>query len=146
MTGIKPLLIGMLLSGLFAFALISGGIMLAQNNHSNNNIGDDPALSDYKNSLETNLEKANTDANDSLNALSDSPISVISGFAILDAAYSVWKTLKVVPSTIYNLTFGLTKNKIFGSPFVIVFGLISAIILILIIFGIIKLLISGQDE
>lgn len=146
MSGLKPLLVGILLTGLFAFALISGGIMLAENNAAPQSIGDDPALSSYKTSLEDTLEQAHTDANASIESLGKSPISVISGFAIFDAVYSVWKTLKVVPVTIFNLTIGLAQEELLGPSFYIVIGIISTILLILIIFGVIKMIISGQDE
>ena len=146
MSGLKPLLVGLLLSGLFAFALITGGIMVGTTNKATNNIGDDPALASYKASLESSLGQAHTNANASIESLSESPISVIPGAFIFDAIAGVWKTLKTVPVTIYNLTFGVAKDKIFGSSFNVVFGIIAAILIILIIFGVIKMVVSGQDE
>lgn len=145
MSGIKPLLVGILLAGLFAFALISGGIMLAINNGANQSIGDDPALAAYKASLEVTLAEAETNANASINALGDSAVTEVQGSVIFEAISGVWKTLKIVPVTIYNLTFGLGKTKIFGETFNVVFGIIAAILIIGIIFGVIKMLTSGDD-
>lgn len=144
--GLKPLIVGLLLSGLFAFALITSGIMIANSNHASHSIGDDPAIASYKNSLEGTLNQAQENANSSIEAIGESSISVIPGAYIFDAIAGVWKTLKVVPVTIYNLTIGLLKNKIFGNNFNVVFGIFSAILIILIIFGVIKLISSGQDE
>ena|SRR3990167_1386712 len=146
MAGLKPLLVGLLLGGLFALVLITGGIMLANNNASPVSIGDDPALSAYKTSLESSLENAQANANASIEALGESPISIIPGSFVIDAIAGVWKTLKVVPVTIYNLTFGLAKDKIFGETFDVVFGIMAAILIIVIIFGVIKLVSQGQDE
>lgn len=146
MAGLRPLLVGILLAGLFAFALISGGIMMATNNGASQSIGDDPALSSYKSGLETTLGEAQENANASIEAIGESPISVIPGSFVFDAIAGVWKTLKVVPVTIYNLTFGLASEKIFGSTFAVVFGTLAAIIIILIIFGVIKMVSQGQDE
>lgn len=146
MGGIKPFLIGVLLAGLFAFALISGGIMLATNNNANQSIGDDPALVSYKNSLQLSLSEAEANANSSINALGDSPITEVQGGAVFEAISGVWKTLKVVPVTIYNLTFGTAKSRIFGETFNIVFGILASILIIIIIFSVIKMINSGQDE
>lgn len=146
MSGIKPLLVGFLLAGLFAFALISGGIMLATNHGSSQNVGDDPALSSYKTSLETSLLEAQDNANSSIEALGDSPVSVIPGSFVIDAISGVWKTLKNVPVTLYNLTFGLAKNKLFGSTYDVVFGILAAIVIIIFLFAVIKLVTQGQDE
>lgn len=147
MSGIKPLLIGVLLAGLFAFALIQGGSLLAEHNNANQSITDNPALIVFKTDLESTLGDAHENANGSLNALGDSPLSEVSGGLVIFTAISgVWKTLKAVPVTIYNLTFGLAKTNIFGESFNVVFGIIGAIIIMLIIFGVIKMLTSGQDE
>jgi len=147
MSGIKPLLVGILLAGLFAFALIQGGSLLAKHNNANQSITDSPALSSFKINIEDSLGEAEDNANGSLNALGDSPLSEVSGGLVIFTAISgVWKTLKAVPVTIYNLTFGLAKSSIFGEDFNVVFGIIGAIIIMLIIFGVIKMLTSGQDE
>lgn len=146
MAGLKPLFIGLLLTGLFAFAMITGGIMVADQNSGVVSIGDDPALSNYKTQIQSSLNDASTDANSSLEALGNSPLSAIPGAFIFEAIAGVWKTLKIVPSTIYNLTFGVLKDKVFGDSFGVAFGIMAAIIIILIILGVIKLVVSGQDE
>jgi hypothetical protein len=146
LAGIKPLLIGLLLSGLFAFALITAGITLSLTNHASHSIGDDPAISAYRISLNNTLNEAQADANSSLEAIGESSVSILSLGSIVDAVAGIWKTLKVVPVTIYNLTIGLLKGKVFGSSFNVVFGIMGAILIILIIFGVIKLIFSGQDE
>lgn len=144
--GLKTILVSFLLVGLFAFAMISGGIMLANTNNAAQNIGDDPALSSYRDSLETALGEAHEGANASVEAIGQSPITLVTGTFIFDAIGGVWKTLKVVPVTVYNLTFGLVMGKIFGETFEVVFGVIAAILIMLIIFGVWKWIISGQED
>lgn len=146
MSGIKTILIGLILTGMFGLALINGGIQLGINHNSANNIGDDPSLSSYKSSLESSLEDAHTNANASVESLGESPISALPGGFIFDAAARVWKTLKAAPVSIYNSTIGIADEKIFGPAFYLILGGIGAIILILIALGVIKLVISGQDE
>lgn len=147
MSGIRPLLVGILLAGLFAFALIQGGALLSTHNQANQSITDSPALSGFKTDIESSLDNAQANANGSLTALGDSSLSEVSGGLVIFSAISgVWKTLKAVPVTIYNLTFGLAKTSVFGEGFNVVFGIIGAIIIMLIIFGVIKMLTSGQDE
>lgn len=144
--GLKSLLIGILVSGLFALALINGGIMLASNNHANQSIGDDPILVGYRNSLNNTLHQAETNVNGSLEALGQQGATSTPLGAIYDAMTGTWKTLKEVPSSLYNLFVGVTKVKIFGDSFNPVFGIVAAILIILIIFGVIKLIISGDDN
>lgn len=146
MGGLKPTIIGILLGGLFALALISGGIMLAERNNANQSIGDDPVLSSYKDNLEVSLLAVESDANGSLEALGSSPTTESGGAFIYDATTGVWKTLKEQPSTNYNLLVGVTKNRIFGETFNPLFAVGAAILITIIIFGVIKLVISGQDE
>ena len=145
-TGLKSLLIGFLLTGLFAYVFITGGILLSTYNNPANSIGDDPSLSEYKTSLEEDLEQAYADANSSESSFSDSPITLGGGDIILDSISGIWKTAKSMPVTIYNLTVGLTLRKIFGSEaFAIVFGVLAAIISITIIFYVWRMIKSGES-
>lgn len=146
--GLKGTVINLLLVGVFAFALITGGIMLGTNNNADQNIGDSPALSAYRADINDTLSDAHSDANSSLESVGKSPITLVTGLFIFDAIGGVWKTLKVVPVTIYNLTFGVAKEQLFGnSPaFDVVFGVLSAILIIVIIFGVWKWIASGQDD
>lgn len=146
MAGLRPLFVGFLLAGLIIFSLITGMITLANNNNAAQNIGDDPTLAAYKENIEDTLNTAQDNSNASLEALGDSPITVIPGSFVIDAIAGIWKTLKVVPVTLYNLTIGLLKVKIFGDGFNIVWGIISAVVIMLIIFGVIKLVSQGQDR
>lgn len=145
-SGLKTIVIGLILTGLFAFALMSAGYLVGFNNHANRTILDDVAFSDFKTQLEGNLSSAYTDANSSLENLGDSPISGVLGATIFDSIGGVWKTIKVVPVAIFNLVVGTVKERIFGEGYGVVFLTVSAIIIILILLAVVKFVISGQDE
>lgn len=136
---------GFLLFGLFAVAIISGGIMLASNNQATQSIADDPAIRDFANELNETLEDTYQTAVGVEGAVEQSPVTTTTSNPYIDAIGGVWKTLKTVPITIYNLTFGLLAQKIFGnSAYGIVFGVIGAILIIAIVYGVYKLLVTGE--
>lgn len=146
MAGLQPIIISILVAGLFAIALISGGIMLAEQNGANQSIGDDPVLLSYKNSLTISLGNAETNSNSSMEALGASPTTESGGAFIYDATTGVWKTLKEDPSTNYNLLVGVSKTKIFGETFNPMFAAGTAILIIVIVFGVIALVIAGRID
>lgn len=141
----RPLIIGLLLVGLFAIAVINGALLLSINNNSPNSIGNDPAIASYKESLEQSLEQAKTSADASEDAIGTSPITLTTGTLVFDAIGGVWKSMKEVPIMVYNLTFGLAAQKLFGdASFGIVLAIISAIVTITIIFGVWKWVTTGE--
>lgn len=146
MVNFRPLLVGFLLAGLFAIALLNFGILLAENNGVDHSIGDDPAISSYKDNLEDTLDTAYSNATGAEESLGKSPVSFISQNIIFDAIGGIWKTLKEVPITVYNLTFGLLSQKLFGdSSYGIVLAIISTIITITVIFGVWKMVFTGDS-
>lgn len=146
MAGLQPLIVSVLLVGAFAFALISGGVMLAEVNGANQSIADDPVLSSYKSDLQTSLETTETDANSSLEALGSSPTTESGGTFIYDATTGVWKTVKKQPSTNYNLLVGVTKTRIFGESFNPIFAVGAGILMVIIVFGVIALVVAGRID
>lgn len=141
----RPIIVALLLAGLFAAAIINAGLLVAINNGSSQSIGDDPAIASYKQALESSLMNASRDANTSETNLGTSPVSLTIGGSVFDALGGMWKTMKEVPVTVYNLTFGLLATKLFGDPsYGIVLGVIAAIITITIIIGVVRLVASGD--
>lgn len=146
MAEIRPLLIWLLLLGLFAMAIVTGGIMLAEQNGVNQSIADDPAITEYYSSLNETLADTYTDASNSDAAFSNSSISTSIGIPFIDSIWGIWKTLKEVPVTIYNLTIGLLISKVLGDVAgAIVLSVLSAILIITVIFAIVKLVSQGES-
>jgi hypothetical protein len=140
-----PIIFGFLILGLFAIALISGGIRLAAVNNAPQSIGDDAALQSYAGSLNSSLGQAYTAANDAEKAINQSAITLTTGFPALDAVFGIWKTIKTVPITIYNLTIGLLFGRLLGSDsYAIVLGVLSSILIIGIIYAVYKVITTGE--
>lgn len=145
MSEIRPVLVALLLGSLFAIAVISFGIRIADINQANQSIADDPRIKSYADSLNSSLADASSDAQSSQSALDESPTTLSSGLIILDAIGGIWKTLIAVPITIWNLTFGLLVSRVFGdNSFVIALSVIGTIIGITIILAVWKLVSTGE--
>ena len=145
--GFKPLLVGLLLAGLLAYAMIMGGMQLAAINNPNQSITQDPAIAQFSSSLNQSLERSYTDANASLNSISTSPVSLTSGGIIFDSMSGIWKTMKVVPLSIYYLISSLVDTEVLGgAQTYIVWGIIGSIILLGIVFGVWKLVSTGEEN
>lgn len=145
MANFRPIVISLLLVGLFAMALISGGVMLAQKNGAGQSIADDPNIMAYAENLNKTLGNAHSDALSADEAIGSSPVTLTSGFPVFDAISGVWKTIKTVPVTVFNLTFNLLQEHILGSQaFSIVLGVIGAILTITIIFAVWKMVATGE--
>ncbi len=147
MGGIKPLLYGLLIVGLFSIALLNFGIMIADINQANQSISNNPSLSSYATDLNNSLASSGSDTQTALDSLADSPTTLSTGAFIIDAIGGVWKTLISVPITLYNLTFGLIISEIFGdNSFAIALAVLGAILGLAVIFGVWKLVSTGESE
>lgn len=145
MANFRPILVSLLLAGLFMISIITGGITLAYANNANQSIGDDPAIIAYATSLNETLGESITNANSGEEAISSSPITLTSSIPFYDAITGIWKTLKTVPITIWNLTVGLLITRVLGNNFYIVLGVIGAILTITIIFAVWKFVSQGES-
>lgn len=149
MAKLAPILISFLLAGLFAIALITGGIRLAQVNNSPNSIANDPSITSYASSVNNSLGNSLSNANNAETALGQSPstLTTTGGSTALglDTVQGIWKGLKGVPTTIYDLTIGLLVTKIFSGPsFWIVFAVIGSIVTLIIIVAVVKFFTQGE--
>lgn len=147
MSSMKPLVFGFLLVGLFAIALISFGIRLADVNEVSQSIGDDPAIKNYADSLNNSIAQASSDSQTSQEAISESPITLGESNFVIDAIGGIWKTITEVPVTVWNLTVGLLLAKIFGdNSFAIALSVIGTLIGFAVIFAVVKWLSTGENE
>lgn len=143
---LKPVLVSLLLVSLFSLAVISFGVRLADINEANQSIADDGLLNDYISSLNETLSKANTNVQAGQEAL-NSPLSLATGFFVLEALQGIWVVLVSVPITLYNLTIGLILTKIFGdSAFAVAIGIFGAILGLTIIFAVVTLISTGRGD
>jgi len=146
MVNFRPIIVSLLLVGLFAICMITAGIQIATVNNANQSIGDDAVLAAYASSMNSSLEATVSAANTTEDAISSSPITLTSGFPVFDSITGVWKTLKVIPVTIYNLTFGLVFGRLLGGGVAaIVVGVIGSILTITIILSVWKMVSTGES-
>lgn len=141
----RPIVVGLLLFSMFALAMITGGIQLANVNDVDQSIGDHPLLSTYSVNLSDAVGGASDNAKSGEDAFADSDVTLSTSSVFIDAIGGIWKTLKTIPVTIYNLTIGLVSSVIFGGgAFSIVLGIIGAILTITIIFAVWRLISTGE--
>lgn len=146
MSGFKPILVSLILAGLFAFSLLYGGYLLAVNNDASQSILDNPAMNSFKENLEDNLTGFYDTVNASETSFAKSPIS-LSQIVFVDALGGIWKTLKIIPLAIWNLIAGLViGNLLTQTQFIIVGGVVGSLLIITIIFGVWKLINTGESE
>lgn len=146
MVKFTTLIFGFLLLGLFAIAMINGGTRLASINNANHSIAEDPSISAYASSLNSTLETSYTNAVAAEGAINSSSITLTTSNPFIDAIGGIWKTLKTVPITIYNLTIGLVFSKILGgSGYGILLGVLSSIFIIVLIYAIYKGIFTGEN-
>lgn len=145
MAEIRPIVINLLLVSLFAVAIITAGVMIAIQNGASNSITDDSAFSNLKDNLISSLEE-NSENTEAVNtAFQNSSVTLTSGIPFVDAIYGTWKVIKSAPSTMYNLIVGVIFSKILGGDATyIIISVISAILIITIIFAVIKLISTGE--
>ena len=144
MAKLVPIITYLLLFALFAIAMISGGIMLAESNNPSQSIGNDPTVSAFSGNLTDTLSTAYEDSNSAKSAISNSSITTTTGFAYIDAVGGVWKTVTQAPSAIYNLTFGFILVNLLGSSTAsIVTGVLATILILTIITAVILWVTTG---
>ena len=144
---LKTLIVGLLLAGLFMIAMINFGLQLSTDNGSNQSIGDDPALIQYSTALEGNLSEAQANANSAETAASNSSVSLTGTLPFIESSPNVLKTVRTIPITIWNLTFGLFLDKIFGgSSGYLVVGIIGACLTIVLVLLFLKFISTGVPD
>lgn len=142
-----PIVIWLLLSGLFIYSLIQGAVTLAALNSPNQTIANAPVIRSLQNDLNDTLIDFYDVANETETSISGSPLTLTSGSGgiIVDAIGTVWKSIKITSVLLYNLTLGFIFSYIFGSQtFGVVIGVISGLVILTIVFAVWKMLSQGD--
>lgn len=129
--GIYPLIVGLVLVGLFAVAFINFGVGLAIDNGATTSIADDDRISTFLVLTDAELQGYNEAVNRSRSSwLANIPVVGVSLQLISSA--SIWKTMVSIPKTVFDLTIGLIGDVIFGGAngrFGLVFIIVGALVL-----------------
>ena len=138
MVGFKPLIIHLLITGLFIVALISFGVTIATLNSADHSIADDPSINALSTSLNSSLGQAYSTYNDSDAALTNSPVTLTSDIFTFDAIGGIWKTLRSVPTAVFNSISSFAANHLGSQITAIVFSVLGAIMIIIIFFAVVE--------
>lgn len=144
MVEFKGFLIGALIIGLFAFCMISFGGFFASNNELNTSVSENAYLKPYFNNINQSLATSYSNVNATGEAIMKEGSDSKSDFT---SAGFVFRSILSAGSTFLNMGVGVFKytteatatalglNTGMGQ---IIFGVISAVILIVLIFGVWK--------
>lgn len=128
-TGIKSLLVSILLVGLFAYAIISVGVNMAEDNNANFSIADNPIINASFRRVDTNLSSAEDSSSDLRESL-EKGVPEEDKFNPIVAIWGVIIGFGSMAAGLYNIIFGLAAN-ILGVP-KIVLGVFTTILTIVI--------------
>lgn len=144
--GFKPIVIGLILVGLFAIAILNAGILISEQNGFAGSIADDSSIAGYKETVIGNLTDVSSSTSASDSVLSNSTITTTTSTPFVDSISGIWKSVRVIPVAIWNTTFGLVAQKLLGGDSVIVLSVIGAILGLIIIFAVIRFIATGDSR
>lgn len=146
MVEFRPLIISFILIGLFAIAMINVVYFIQVDNDADETIlSSQYGLDIYKENLTSSINYAYDESQNAENSTSRSQVSASYGSPFLESINGIWKTIKVYPVTIYQLTIGFASRELFNGPEGYVITTTLAIILsITIIFAVWKMISTGD--
>lgn len=143
MAEFRPLVVSLLVFGLFAVLLINIGAQIAQDNNPNSTILNISGFSNFKANTSEHLEDSYGTISDADTAVTNSSVTLTSGIPFVDAIGGIWKTIKVAPMAIYGLVKDTAVAQIIGDNTVIV-ATVGAILLLTFIFAVWKFISTGE--
>lgn len=143
--GLSSVIFALIFSGLFVFAIINVGVILASDNNPEKSISSDNEINNRFNALKGNLSKTQQASNSTSEAISKTPVTISDQNIVLDAITGAWKSLTKMPIQIYNTFSLLIATKLTGgTDFYIVLGSIAGILVMVIVFGAWKFIQTGE--
>lgn len=130
---------------LFITSFIYFAIYVPVYNSPSQNIINNPSIVQYSSSLNSTLSTFSSEANTAEAALSNSSVSIGGSANLLDSTRGIWKIVTQSPKIIYATTVSLLLNIFGNSPIVgLILGTSAALVIVLIVFGVIKLVAQGE--
>lgn len=151
--GFKSLIIGLILAGLFAIALLNFGTQVANDNPSNNSLLNSPDLVGLQGNLTGDIGDYTEEVNGSQESFAKD-LPIIGSFVVpLESVTTIWKSFTTIPKRIYNLIAGIASDGVFGGAgesgglgFAIIFTTVGTIIVFLIIVYAYKWIKQGEPD
>lgn len=133
MADFKSLFVGIILSGLFLFSLISFGIMTGSNNLDNQSIIQDPRINQTYSRLYGNLTTQQSVAeNQTTNFEKENPTDSF-GSLLFFSIVSFGRVIRSTLISMYNVTFGFVFEVLLGATYLPVTLAIGGILLVVLI-------------
>lgn len=98
---------------MFVIAIITFEVTLAENNNAQQDLLDNPTTREFLKDINTTLETSYQTQQGIENASVNSPVTKTGVIPFIDATEGLWKTLKTIPTTTYNLIVGMLRTSIF---------------------------------
>ncbi len=138
-------IIGFMLVGLFAFALLSFSIMLPSNNGANFSINSTESAQSTFNDLSVKLNKLQDETDAQKDVLeTDEEVGVLQ--VILNSIRSIGTAFTGIYFSISNILFGFIVTTLFGSSSGIILGTLTSIMTIVIVLYAWKMFKSGDPN
>lgn len=140
-----PLMIALIMLGMFSIALITGGTMFQLQNGAPEPLINDSSVSAFYQSINSSLYSSAAGAQTANEAFSNSSIQTTGVTPYISALGGIWKILKASPVVMYNLVVDIVFGKIFGdSATIVIVSALSAILVLILISAIVYLLSRGE--
>lgn len=115
----KDYIIGVVLLGIFIFAMMSGNVLLSKQNNANNTLMENEAVNRTFGNLTTILGNISNESQTAKTKFEQEKSSIATGFFLLGTILSIGKTFITMMVSVYNLTFGLIASVLGVSKMVI---------------------------
>lgn len=141
-----PIMIALILTGMFTIALLYGGILFQITNDAPVKITDDPEIANLSTDISSSLGETSNNLNSADQSFSNSTITTTGVIPYVNAISGVWQVIKKGPTLGYNIISTFIFDKLLGgdpTAFVIVSAL-AAILMLIVISAVVYMVSRGE--
>lgn len=149
MAGFRPMIIGAVLTALFAVCLFTFMVTFTQSNNPTSPLLTDQnfsSITNSVNSMNNSLTSFGTTTNNAISTLNGSSPSLAFLFLIFNGAFTIPLSFLATGANLFGNLTSLASIQLLGSPFAIVFSILMSILLVTLVLLIIKFIRTGEEE
>lgn len=139
-----PLMIGLIMVGIFSISLLTGGVMIQLQNDAPL-ITNDSDIGAFYTSVNDTLYSSATSTTSANEAFTNSSIQTSGAGPYMSAVGGIWNVIKGAPVGLFNLVVTLIFVKIFGDAAAVVLTIATASIVTLVIISAVVLWVSRGE-
>jgi hypothetical protein len=146
MAKFMPIIIALLITGMFAIALLSGIMSFQKENDAVIKITDDPEIGELYSNISSSLSTTSDNANVADNSFKNSTTETTGVTPYITAIGGIWKLIKVGPTLIWKVLVTFIFDKLLGgdpAAFIIATSL-AAILVLMIISAVVYMISRGE--